>query len=104
MVEKGSATSNSTKFYLDDETVVSLGLLVNLGGKQCMTIQSFVLECDNTEFIDANGETATSIGCIEEVKTENGKVKGIYDMQGRKLENITAPGIYIVDGKKLLVK
>lgn len=104
MVEKGSATSNSTKFYLDDETVVSLGLLVNLGGKQCMTIQSFVLECDNTEFIDANGETATSIECIEEVKTVNGKVKGIYDMQGRKLDTITKPGLYIVNGKKVIVK
>ena len=40
---------------------------------------------------------------IENVKGENGKVKGIYDLQGRK---VTKPikGIYIIDGKKVLVK
>lgn len=41
---------------------------------------------------------------IEEVKGESGKVKGIFDMQGRKIDAITAPGLYIVDGKKVLVK
>ncbi|MBO7239361.1 MAG: alpha-N-acetylglucosaminidase [Bacteroidaceae bacterium] len=41
---------------------------------------------------------------IEEVKGENGKVKTIYDLQGRKLSEITEPGIYIVNGKKVLVK
>lgn len=43
----------------------------------------------------------TSIGNII---TEESAVKGIYDLTGRKLEQITAPGIYIVDGKKVLVK
>ena len=41
---------------------------------------------------------------IEEVKGENGEVKAIFDMQGRKVNAITAPGLYIVDGKKVLVK
>ena len=47
---------------------------------------------------------------IEEVKTEptvdasqNGEVKGIYDLQGRKVEN-PSKGIYIVDGKKVFIK
>ena len=37
------------------------------------------------------------------VKTENGEVKTIYDLQGRK---VTKPvnGIYIINGKKVLVK
>ena len=47
-----------------------------------------------------NGETTG----VEEVKGENGKVKTIYDLQGRKLTEITEPGIYIIDGKKVLVK
>ena len=53
-------------------------------------------------------EEATS---VDEVKGEstidasqNGKVKAIYDLSGRKLSEISAPGIYIVDGKKVLVK
>ena len=41
---------------------------------------------------------------IENIVVENAVVKGIYDMQGRKIEAITAPGLYIVGGKKVLVK
>lgn len=39
---------------------------------------------------------------IEDVTAED-LVKGIYDMQGRKLEDITAPGMYIIDGKKRMI-
>ena len=52
-------------------------------------------------------ENVTATKCptgIEEVKGENGEVKAIFDMQGRKVDAITAPGLYIVDGKKVLVK
>ncbi|MBO7193138.1 MAG: hypothetical protein J6V47_02505 [Bacteroidaceae bacterium] len=41
---------------------------------------------------------------IDEVKGENGKVKTIYDLTGRCVNEIAKPGIYIVDGKKVLVK
>lgn len=41
---------------------------------------------------------------IGEVKGENGEVKGIFDLTGRKVNEITVPGIYIIDGKKTLVK
>lgn len=47
---------------------------------------------------------------IEDVETENetvennAVVEGIYDMQGRKIDEITKPGIYIINGKKVLVK
>ena len=41
---------------------------------------------------------------ISEVKGESGNVKGIYDLTGRKVENVAAPGIYIIDGVKVLVK
>ena len=41
---------------------------------------------------------------INEVKGENGNVKAIFDLTGRRVENITAPGIYIVGGRKVLVK
>ena len=41
---------------------------------------------------------------VDEVKTENGEVKIIYDLQGRKLTEITDPGFYIINGKKVYVK
>ena len=41
---------------------------------------------------------------IENIVVENAAVKGIFDMQGRKIDAITAPGLYIIDGKKVLVK
>ena len=41
---------------------------------------------------------------ISEVKSENGNVKAIYDLTGRKVEAITAPGIYIVNGVKRVVR
>ena len=40
---------------------------------------------------------------IDEVKGESGKVKTIYDLTGRKVEN-PAKGIYIINGNKVLVK
>ena len=40
---------------------------------------------------------------VENVEVEN-EVKAIYDLTGRRVEEITAPGIYIVNGKKVLVK
>ena len=45
-----------------------------------------------------NGETG-----ITEVKTDNGKVRAIYDLLGRKVEN-PSKGIYIINGKKIFVK
>lgn len=41
---------------------------------------------------------------IDEVKGENGTVEGIFDIQGRRVEEISAPGLYIIDGRKVFVK
>lgn len=41
---------------------------------------------------------------IEEMKGENGNVKAIYDLHGRKLERIERAGIYIVNGRTVLIK
>ena len=40
---------------------------------------------------------------VEKVEIRNEKSE-IYDLTGRKIENVTAPGIYIIDGVKVLVK
>jgi hypothetical protein len=104
MVEKEKTTSNVVRFTLEEETVVSLGLLVNLDGKQCMVIESFTLESDNTEHLDANGETATSIENIIETECANGTIEAIYDLQGRRVIQPQSGHIYIKNGKKFLAK
>ena len=48
--------------------------------------------------------TVTNTTAIEEVKAENGEVKAIYDLTGRRINEIAGPGIYIVGGKKVFVK
>ena len=47
------------------------------------------------------GEGTTGVDEITENRVQS---TVIYDLTGRKVENITAPGIYIVGGKKVLVK
>ena len=66
---------------------------------------------DNTKWHGKNGYcegtytwTIENTAAIEAVKGENGEAKTIYDLTGRRVENITNAGIYIVDGKKVLVK
>ena len=49
-------------------------------------------------------EEAGNATGIDEVKGEREKVKGFYDLSGRRLNEISAPGIYIIDGKKVMVK
>ena len=49
---------------------------------------------------DFDGTTA-----VEDVEVENEEgVKVIYDLTGRKLDDITAPGIYIINGKKHIIR
>ena len=55
------------------------------------------------QIIDVMLEVTEATG-IENVEGENGNVKGIFDLQGRKIEKTALPGLYIVNGKKVLVK
>ncbi len=48
---------------------------------------------------DWNGTTG-----IEEIENAKELTKAIYDLTGRKIEQISAPGIYIINGKKCFVK
>ena len=102
MSEKGTAKINKVEFTLDEETEISLGLIVNMSDKQCMTIDHFVLERSTTEYIEANGET-TSIDCITETNDHSAD-NAIYDLMGRKINNPAKSGIYIKNGKKIYIK
>ena len=50
--------------------------------------------------IYAKSQTSTA---VDEVKSQSGEVKAIYDLQGRKVET-PSKGLYIIGGRKVLVK
>lgn len=77
-----------------------------------ITNGTYILEIPTGYFIDANNKDIKGVTLkyivknstgIEEVETETGMTGIIYDLQGRKVENLSK-GIYIVNGKKVLVK
>ena len=41
---------------------------------------------------------------VEEIEGENENVKIVYDLSGRRVNEMTKPGIYIVDGRKVVVR
>ena len=67
-------------------------------------VNEFFLYGEVGKLIYLTSLTITNTTGIGEVKGENGKVKAIYDITGRRINEIAGPGIYIVDGKKVFVK
>ena len=64
------------------------------------TVDAVSHKCDDASFkVTVNAPTTG----IDEVKYENGEVKTIYDLQGRKVDT-SSKGLYIINGKKVLVK
>ena len=55
--------------------------------------------------IYAKSQTSTGVDEVDdEGKGQSGKVKGVFDLSGRRLNVITETGIYIVNGKKVVIK
>ena len=61
MQPKGTVTSNKVSFILTEETTVSVGLLVNISGQSCMTIQRFTLKRDEVTVYPKSSDIVASI-------------------------------------------
>ena len=98
---------------LSDKDGAATSLNVVLGAGNVLAMDDFTVTALNYD-TQASAKLATYSNVtlvkkaeetgIENIVVENVVVKGIFDMQGRKIDAITAPGFYIVDGKKVLVK
>ena len=101
----------------DYETYIDYGLTSDPLPKDNKTELTITLPTDenwfflrgkvaNKEFIKIASLTITKIGgeetSINEITTDTEKV--IYDLTGRRIDEITEAGIYIVNGKKTLIK
>ena len=91
---------NGIGFYLADKNQAEGTAFKNWANKAYLPMPAGAEGIKSFSF-RFEGEGTTG---VEEVKTENGEAKTIYDLTGRRVEAITAPGIYIVNGKKTLVK
>ena len=91
--------SNEIEFVLEEETEVSLGLVVNLSYRSCMTIKEFILEWEEIEKSDGDG-VITTVENVESTINEG----TIYNLQGIEVLKPLKGNIYIKDGKKIVIK
>ena len=54
MQPKGPVAGNTVSFMIDEESEVSLGLLVNMTGRNCMTLQRFILKRSEVEYLEVS--------------------------------------------------
>ena len=101
----GTYPSNAwTIDIVDDENnsavIAGNGLVLVYVDGEFMAMPAYEIPA-NAVYPTLYGTQATG---VEMVKGESGKMKAIYDLTGRRIDNITERGIYIVGGKKVLVK
>ena len=61
MKAKGTVSANAVNFLLPEETTVSIGMLVNMSGNSCMTIQKFTLTKRTVEVHQKSSDAVPSI-------------------------------------------
>ena len=95
----GKAANNVSTDTTNDDPEVTYEAWLNNANKAYLPAPA---NAEGVKFYSLRWENGTT--GISEVKGESGEVKAIFDLTGRRVEEITAPGIYIVNGKKVLVK
>lgn len=100
MDEKSDANMSNTLFFIvTEETEVSIGVLSNLSGKNCMTVKSFSLMNYPCETIE-NDPAGISDAVLQQSKRGN----AIYDLYGRRVLKPEKGGVYIIGGQKVILK
>ena len=100
------AYENTFLFYFDSDHYINVGGSKQMtidwwgtpdGGNSCLLVP--VGTFDPTDALRAI-DNATAIENVECEETET----VIYDLQGRRIKEITASGIYVINGKKTIVR
>lgn len=104
MGDKMFVTENSIEFFIPEEKTVSLGLVINMAGNRCLTIDHFTLTHNDAVTLESDPTGIDAIAPDDSVDSGSPVAKGIYDLTGRRLNRIDRAGIYIIDGRKTIVK
>ena len=96
--KSSTVTSNALLFQVAERTEVSLGIVANMSGKQCVAIRSFALNYCPVEVMQPLPD---GIGTIQ---GDNPLIRGIYDMNGRRVNAPRRGNLYIIDGNKVVAE
>ena len=92
-------------FYLaaknkDENGNAGASHFLNNANKAYLPVDNLPSSVQNAKALKFNFNTTA----VENVKVETEGKKVIYDLSGRRVNDMTAPGLYIVNGKKVMVK
>ena len=76
------------------------GVFLNNANKAYLPASALPSSVQNAKALKFDFNTTA----VESVKVETEGKKVIYDLSGRRVNDMTAPGLYIVNGKKVMVK
>ena len=111
----GGSYPNYFKLYDINGSTTALNLVVNEDGTISMDdfcINTYFNDYGTSPIVDKTSVKFKNVvltrGGIDGIESVNkdyiAAPKGIYDLMGRKYDEITVPGLYIVNGKKVVVK
>jgi hypothetical protein len=76
------------------------GVFLNNANKAYLPVSALPASVQNAKALKFDFNTTA----VENVKVETEGKKVIFDLSGRRVNEMTQPGIYIVNGKKVMVK
>ncbi len=98
MDSKSTSSQNKVFFALTEPTTVSLGIVANMAGQQCMSIRSFAL---TTLPLTQIKGLVDGIDNLDTPQSLNANIEHIYDLSGRRIQ-LPGKGVYIIGGKKVI--
>ncbi len=91
--------SNTLTFSVPEGSNVSLGVLANMSGRQCLTFRAFSLVRQSTE---PNPPSPDGIAATGVAGTRD--KAALYDLFGRRIYRPTPGNVYIRDGRKVVIR